>query len=186
MCSSELLFFLQSEIPASKQELSLCQAAAQDVDCSHDLLYFWKKHKAELPMWAKSCSTSAASTTFFSGLANSLFAFRTSKGRMLPYKIIQRPHWCCNNNPHYTCTLCYSLTHFVTFFFIYLMLFSHCFVVHNITMNNRDIFLNDREQIKYLAQAYLLLCNRQVIPCKSWRNPEICVHWSCWLLMFRL
>ena len=64
--------FLQSEIPTLKQELPLYQAAAQDVDCSHDPLLFWKNHETELPTWAKAARqvllvqpSSAASESIF-------------------------------------------------------------------------------------------------------------------------
>ena len=45
--------FLIPEITTLKQELHLYQAAAQDVDCSHDPLLFWKNHETGLPTWAK-------------------------------------------------------------------------------------------------------------------------------------
>ena len=70
--------FLGSEIPTLKQELPLYQAAAQDVDCSHDPLLFWKNHETELPTWAKAARqvllvqpSSAASERVFSLLRNS-------------------------------------------------------------------------------------------------------------------
>lgn len=66
--------FLGSEIPTLKQELPLYQAAAQDVDCSHDPLLFRKNH--ELPTWAKAArqvlvQPSAALERVFSLLRNS-------------------------------------------------------------------------------------------------------------------
>ena len=70
--------FLGSEIPTLKQELPVYQAAAQDVDCSHDPLLFWKNHETQLPTWAKAARqvllvqpSSAASERVFSLLRNS-------------------------------------------------------------------------------------------------------------------
>ena len=70
--------FLRSEIPALKQELPLYQAAAQDVDRSHDPLLFWKNHEPDLPTWAAATRqvlliqpSSAASERVFSLLRDS-------------------------------------------------------------------------------------------------------------------
>ena len=72
------LLSLDSEIAALKQELPVYQAAAQDVDPTHDPLCFWKSHERELPTWAKAARqvlliqpSSAASEGFFLLLRNS-------------------------------------------------------------------------------------------------------------------
>ena len=53
----EMFFSLKKNLRTCIQVLQLWlplyQAAAQDVDCSHDPLLFWKNHETELSRWAK-------------------------------------------------------------------------------------------------------------------------------------
>ena len=70
--------FLSGAIPDLREEFPQYVAAVEDINSSHDPLFFWKQHEQKLPAWSRSARqvlliqpSSAASKRVFSLLRNS-------------------------------------------------------------------------------------------------------------------